>query len=377
MPPTDPFPAVTPLRFAELEGWPTLDVVPALAAFRRSAVASTTASPNGATVLAAPETRAPAAGGVSAALLDAAFQALVATPDPVSQTQARRFFEQAFEPVRVETPGFVTGYYEPLVAGSRERTDAFTVPLYVPPSDLVTVPPESEGAPGRFVQSLPDGSTRDYPDRATIEAGALAGRGLEIAWLADPIDAFFVHVQGSARLALPDGTTMRVGYAAKNGHRFTAIGRVLVQEGRLALEEADMAGLRRWLAAHPAEMRRVLDQNRSFIFFREMPDDEPEAGPIGGAGVALTPLASLAVDRLLHAYGTPILVEAPTLVVEGAPFRRLMVAQDTGSAIVGPARGDIFTGSGASAGALAGGIRHPARFTLLRPRENSVERADR
>jgi len=377
VPLTAPFPAVTPLRFADLEGWPTLDVAPALAAFRRSALASTTAPATGASVPAAPVSGAPLASGVSAAALDAVFEALVAMPEPTSEAQARRFFERHFEPTRIETTGFVTGYYEPLVAGSRERTAAFTVPLYAPPADLVTVSPESEGAATRFVQRLPDGATRDYPDRAAIEGGALAGRGLEIAWLADPVDAFFVHVQGSARLALPDGATMRVGYAAKNGHRFTAIGRVLVQEGRLALEEADMAGLRRWLAAHPGEMRRVLDQNRSFIFFREMPDDEPEAGPVGGAGVALTPLASLAVDRGLHAYGTPILVEAPTLAVEGAPFRRLMVAQDTGSAIVGPARGDIFTGSGARAGALAGGIRHPARFTLLRPCEDNAARADR
>ncbi|WP_279483146.1 murein transglycosylase A [Aureimonas sp. SK2] len=352
-----------PLGFDDLPAWGRADHRPALFAFRRSAP----------TILGSGA--APAAFGLRPAdFAPAARAALKGGPDP-TRTEARAFFEHFFRPAEILTqgapaPGFVTGYYEPELPASRQATPRFRVPLYRRPDDLLSLE-DSETAEGlepdtRFALRDGSGRLRPYPDRAAIEGGWLKGRGLELVFLESAVDAFFVHVQGSARLALPGGETMRVGYAAKNGHRFTAIGRVLVGEGELPLEGADMAGIRRWLAAHPERAEALLHRNRSFIFFREVPV-EPGAGPIGGSGVPLTPFGSLAVDAALHAYGMPVFVEAPGLAVAGAPFGRLLVAQDTGSAIVGAARGDIFTGSGDEAGEIAGTIRHSARFLALLP----------
>lgn len=347
-----------PLSFQALPEWPVVDPTPAFLAFSRSAPA-----------LLAPE------ADPAAAPLRRAAEAALGQPARTG-AEARRFFERFFRPFRrggEAHSGFLTGYYEPELAASRTRSPAFPVPLYRAPADLERLAPDAplpdglEEAQGFARRDPETGRLAPYPDRAAIETGFLAGRGLELVWLADPVDAFFVHVQGSARLRLSDGETMRVGYAAKNGHRFTAIGRVLVAEGELPLEAADMAGIRRWLAAHPERAPALMRRNRSFIFFREVEGADPEAGPIGAQGVALTPLASLAVDPAFTPYGTPILVDAPTLRLEGAPFRRLLVAQDTGSAIRGEERGDLFVGSGEAAGALAGTIRHPAGWTVLRP----------
>lgn len=354
-----------PLRFADLPAWGRADHRPALFAFRRSAPAIVGS--------AAP----PSPSGLSPSDFAVAARAALGDAGEPTAHEARAFFERFFRPAAIleggtPAPGFVTGYYEPELPASRTPTARFRVPLYGRPDDLVSVE-EGESVEGlegsaRFAMAGPAGRPVAYPDRAAIEAGHLAGRGLEIAYLESPVDAFFVHVQGSARLRLPDGETMRVGYAAKNGHRFTAIGRVLVRGGELPLEGADMDGIRRWLAAHPDRTQALLRQNRSFIFFREVAV-EPGAGPIGGAGVPLTPLGSLAVDASLHAYGMPVFVEAPNLVIAGAPFRRLLIAQDTGSAILGSARGDIFVGSGEEAGRIAGAIRHEARFLALLPKD--------
>ncbi|WP_061977577.1 murein transglycosylase A [Aureimonas sp. AU20] len=354
---TAPSPPWRPLSFSALAEWPVVDPTPAFLAFARSA----------------PALVKPDAASAAAPLRPAAEAALRAPAK--DGAEARRFFERFFRPWRREgaQTGFLTGYYEPELPASRTRSAAFSAPLYRAPADLLRLSPDAplpdglKEAQGFARVDTDTGRLSPYPDRAAIEAGFLEGRGLELVFLADPVEAFFVHVQGSARLRLPDGETMRVGYAAKNGHRFTAIGRVLVNEGELPLEGADMAGIRRWLAAHPERAAGLMRRNRSFIFFREIEGAEAEAGPIGAQGVALTPLASLAVDAVLTPYGTPILVDAPTLPVEGAPFHRLVVAQDTGSAITGPERGDLFTGSGEAAGALAGTIRHPARWTVLRP----------
>lgn len=352
-----PAPLWRSLSFQSLSDWPAVDPTPAFLAFSRSAPALLA---EGAGPDAAPLRRA-----AEAALRDRARSSL----------EARRFFERFFRPFqRGEGPvGFLTGYYEPELPASRARSAAFPVPLFRAPPDLLRLPPDAplpeglEDAQGFARRDPETGRLSPYPDRAAIEAGFLEGRGLELVWLADAVDAFFVHVQGSARLRLTDGETMRVGYAAKNGHRFTAIGRVLVAEGELPLEAADMTGIRRWLAAHPERAPALMRRNRSFIFFREVEGADPNAGPIGAQGVALTPMASLAVDPAFTPYGTPILVDAPTLRLGDAPFRRLLVAQDTGSAIRGEERGDLFVGSGERAGTLAGAIRYPARWTVLRP----------
>jgi membrane-bound lytic murein transglycosylase A len=203
-----------------------------------------------------------------------------------------------------------------------------------------------------------------YHDRQAIESGALAGRGLEIVWLESAIDAFFIHVQGSARVRLTDGL-LRLSYAGKSGHDYTPIGGVLRDRRVLQAGGVTMASIRAWLAAHPDQANEVMWANRSFIFFRETADAGPEDGPIAAAGVPLSTGRSLAVDRTLHTFHAPIFVE--TTLPDGAGFRRLMVAQDTGSAIAGPARGDIFFGSGDAAGAIAGAMQSGGRFYLLAP----------
>jgi membrane-bound lytic murein transglycosylase A len=221
----------------------------------------------------------------------------------------------------------------------------------------------------RFGRRGPEG-IEAYPDRAAIEAGGLAGQGLEIAWLADPVDAYFVHVQGSARLRMTDGRLMRLTFDGKSGQPYTSIGRLAVERGWLKPESADKAGLEAWLKANREGGRALMRENRSFIFFRETPELSPSEGPVGAAGVPLSSGRSLAVDRSLWTFHLPVWVAAELDDPErpGRPFRRLMVAQDTGSAIVGPARGDLFIGSGDRAGTVAGRIRHAARMIALVPR---------
>jgi membrane-bound lytic murein transglycosylase A len=291
--------------------------------------------------------------------------------------EARAFFETWFQPAAdaAGTAGFLTGYYEPEVAASRERTPAFPVPIYRRPPVLARIdPPGSvDGIPADmgYAELRPDGSHRPFHDRAAIEAGALAGRGLELAFLASAIDVFFIHIQGSARLAFADGTTARIGFDGKSGHPYTPIGRVLAEAGAIPPSDVEMATIRSWLAEHPAEAAAVMAQNRSVIFFRETGDASADPGPVGAAGVPLTPLRSLAVDHDRVRYGTPLWIDAELPLGEDGrlmPFRRLMIAQDTGSAIVGAGRGDIFIGSGAAAGAIAGRIKHRARVVPLEPR---------
>lgn len=199
--------------------------------------------------------------------------------------------------------------------------------------------------------------------------GALDPEGLELVWLKDPIEAYFIHVQGSARLKLPDGSSMRVGYAGKSGHPYTGIGRLLVQRGEGTPDDFTMSGLKSWLRANPEQRDALFRQNQSYIFFREIKGATIEDGPIGAAGLPVIAGRSLAVDNRYISYGLPVFVStnAPDLDQPKSPFRRLMIADDTGSAIRGPSRGDIFVGSGEDAGRLAGDIRHPATFTMLLP----------
>jgi membrane-bound lytic murein transglycosylase A len=207
------------------------------------------------------------------------------------------------------------------------------------------------------------------PDRAAIEGGALAGWGLELAWLASPVDAFFVHVQGSARLRFADGGTMRVAFDGKSGHPYTSIGRLAVERGHLTPGHANKDGLEAFLCNCPEQGGALMRENRSFIFFRET--DQPEGdGPLGAAGVPLVAGRSLAVDRSVHTFHAPIFVDAPALADfadADRRWRRLMVAHDTGSAIVGAARGDLYFGAGEAAGSRAGRVRHAATMTVLCP----------
>jgi len=295
---------------------------------------------------------------------------------PVSDATARAFFERFFVPYRVSpeegAKPLATGYYEPEAAASLTRTEFFSQPLYRQPDDLIELE-DPTIIPGwdpyfRFGRKTPEGPTQ-YFDRGEIDRGVLEARGIELCWLKDTVDAFFIHVQGAARLRLTDGSAMRVTYAAKSGHPFTGIGRVLANMGEIPLAQVTMQSIRRWLAEHPERVNEILWKNRSYIFFRETELGHPELGPIAAANVQLTPGRSLAVDRLLHTFGTPFFVDVPDLAqIDRAPFRRLMIAQDTGSAILGSARADLFMGTGHPAGELAGVIKHGATFHALVPR---------
>ena len=208
-----------------------------------------------------------------------------------------------------------------------------------------------------------------YPTRTEIEAGALAGQGLDVVWLADPVEVFFAQVQGSARIRLPDGRRLGLAYDGKNGHPYTSIGRVLIDRGAMTVDEMSMAALGRFLRADPERGREVMQHNASYVFFRAMAGDEEQVAQ-GALGVPLTTGRSLAVDTAFHRLGSPIFVDAPALRHGGQrrPFRRLMVAQDVGSAIRGAERGDIYFGSGDIAAARAGITKPPGRFFVLLPR---------
>lgn len=281
----------------------------------------------------------------------------------------KRLVERDFAAFRIEAAGFLTGYYEPVIPASRTRTARFTVPLHRRPPDLVRVHPARADLPGdgTFARRLPDGRLGAMPDRAAIRAGALDGQDLELAFVEDPVDAFFAQVQGSARLAMEDGEEVRIGYHGKTGHPYTAIGRVLIDRGILPEGGATMQTIRAALAERPAIVPSVLEANRSYVFFRERPSAAPHLGPIAAGGVPLVPWRSLAVDRSRIPLGTPVHVE--THVPGHGPHAGVTIAEDTGTAIVGPARGDLFFGSGDAAGALAGTMKSPARLTLIVPRE--------
>lgn len=289
---------------------------------------------------------------------------------------ARAFFEMHFSPVEIRPKGgdgFLTAYYEPEIRGSLTRTDAFPVPVLGRPADLVTLR-QGETRPGLdpALQAARQTAAglEPYPDRAAIWAGALAGQGLEIAWLRDEAELFITQVQGSARLRLPDGRLTRLVYAGRNGHPYTSIGRRIVEQGAMTLDEMTLAKLMAWLRADPARGRALMEENRSYVFFARDDAAREDRGPIGGAGVPLTTGRSLAVDRALWPYGLPVFIDVNPLTQEGGRRRlaRLMIAQDTGSAIVGPARGDYFMGSGEAAGERAGLVRDAMRFTVLLPR---------
>ncbi len=292
--------------------------------------------------------------------------------------EAAAFFERHFLPLQIsrlgEDEGFVTGYYEPVIDGSRTRTDVYTVPLYRRPSNLfVRGKKQSDsGLPnkGEVFRKIGRRKLVPYYDRAEIEDGAIAGRGLEICWLKNQTDLLFTQIQGSARVRLEDGSTIRINYDAHNGYPYTPVGRILIDRGIIPREQMSMERIREWMDQNPDGANELRRQNRSYVFFREVKlSDRDEA--VGAQGVPLTPGRSIAVDKSLHVYGTPFFI-AGALPIESelskTPFDRLMVAQDTGSAIVGPARADIYFGAGADAARVAGRLKNKAQFFMLVPR---------
>jgi membrane-bound lytic murein transglycosylase A len=292
--------------------------------------------------------------------------------------RARTFFEEYFLPLRIsrlgEDAGFVTGYYEPVIDGSRTQTDVYNVPVYRRPSNLFVrgFKQDSPSLPnkGQVFRKIGRRKLVPYYDRAEIEDGAIAGRGLEICWLKDQTDLLFAQIQGSARVRLEDGSTVRINYDAYNGYPYTAVGRILIDRGIIPKEQMSMQKIREWMDQNPDGARELRRQNRSYVFFHEVTlSDRDEA--VGAQGVPLTPGRSIAVDKSLHVYGTPFFIEGE-LPIESeqskTPFRRLMVAQDTGSAITGPARADIYYGAGPDAGRVSGRFRHNMRFAILVPK---------
>lgn len=272
---------------------------------------------------------------------------------------------------RGERSGLLTGYYEPELAGSRTRSARFRHPLYRDPNDRQVVDLgefKQELAGKKISGQVQGGRFRPYWDRAEIERGSLAGRRLELLWVEDPVALFFLQIQGSGRVVLPDGSFVRVGYAGQNGHDYTAIGRVLIERGELTKQEVSLQSIRAWLRAHPAEADAVMHRNRSFVFFRLLEGEAPE----GGSGVELTAGRSLAVDDELIAYGLPLFLDStlpaiPELGRGEAPLRRLVVSQDTGGAIRGAVRGDLFLGPGQEAEETAGRMKQPLRIWILLP----------
>lgn len=294
-----------------------------------------------------------------------------------SPAQAREFFESWFKPFLIERmdgeSGLVTAYYEPEVEVRAEPDAEFRFPFYRRPDDIVDIDDANRPAgfdPYFAFGRLRDGRIEEYPDRAAIDQGLLRGRGLEIAFCRSRADVFFIHIQGAARLHYPDGTVRRITYAAKTGHRFSPIGKLLIERGEIDAATVSMASIRDWLARHPEQVDAVLWHNRSYIFFRDAPVDDSALGPVAAAKVPIVAGRSLAVDRQIHTFGTPFFIRSDGLthLDGGELFARTMLALDTGSAIVGPNRGDIFTGSGYAAGDLAGHVRNAADFFVFIPK---------
>jgi membrane-bound lytic murein transglycosylase A len=277
---------------------------------------------------------------------------------PEDQTE---FFKRHFELVQVgEGKAFVTGYYEPEIAGSRIRQPGYEVPVYRKPADLVEVDAaaaEAAGTPRRG--RLENGIVVPYFERAEIEDGALAGRGLEIAWAADPIELFFLQIQGSGRLRMPDGSVMRIGYAGQNGREYVGIGRLMKERGLLGPGQTSMQGIVAWLREHPEEGRAIMRENKSYIFFQELTGP----GPLGALGLPVTPRGTVAADVRFVPLGAPVLLELDRPEASG-----LWVAQDTGGAIKGANRFDTFWGAGEEAARIAGGMQGKGRAFLLLPK---------
>lgn len=295
-----------------------------------------------------------------------------AAETPTDHAAARRYFETWFKPYLAtdngNPEGLFTGYYEAELRGAWTRKGRYQVPVYRPPDDLITVDLglfREDWKGQRLTGRQVDGGLVPYPTRSEIDAGALAGKGSELLWVDDAVDAFFLHVQGSGRVVMENGQVVRLGFAGRNGHSYVAIGRELINRGVVPRERMSMQAIRAWLKANPGEAAEVMALNPSFIFFRVI-DGE---GPIGAEGVPLTPGRSLAVDRTFVPLGLPIWLDTTDPLNPEQPLRRLVVSQDTGSAIKGPVRGDLFWGFGETAAAKAGAMKQRGRYFLLLPRK--------
>lgn len=344
------------VQFSEIGGWMNDEHAAAFAVFRKSCKRLLT-----------PDEDRPAPSAEIAAVC----QVALLLNEKLSRDDARAFFEANFTPYFVKRPekgALLTGYYEPEIKGSLVPTAEYTVPLYAKPNDLMLLTSavsrgelSTELTAARMTSEGP----KPYYTRQEIEEGVLRGRGLELAYIADPYEAFVMQVQGSGLIRLQDGKSIRIGFAGKNGHPYTSIGKLLVDRGELTAEGSSMPAVMAWLRADPERARNLMWENKSYPFFEKISGDAPR----GAMGLPLTPGRSLAVDPRYHQMGMPIWLSAPDLDdLKGKPMARLMVAQDTGSAIRGPVRGDYFWGSGDDAGKLAGVTKYPCDFYVFVPK---------
>ena len=308
-----------------------------------------------------------------------------ATADVHDRASARAFFENQFSVWQVtdeagNDTGLVTGYYEPLLKGSRTATPPYTQPLYAPPDDLLTVDLASlyPELAGKRVRARVDGrKVVPYWTRADIDAGRAPLAGKVLVYVDDPVDAFFLEIQGSGRVQLPDGTVMRVGYADQNGQPFRSIARVLIDRGEMTADHASMQAIREWGREHPDQLPALLEENPSYVFFREVPPPAPGSleakidGPIGTLGVPLLRERTIAIDARLLPLGAPVFLDT-TRPLSTAPLQRLVLAQDTGGAIRGAVRADFFWGFGAAAARDAGRMKQEGRMWVLWPRDAGV-----
>jgi membrane-bound lytic murein transglycosylase A len=355
-----------PVLFSELTGWTSDNQGQALAAFQKSCVRFATL----------PGTRSLGAAGIAGTIADWQQPCLVArTLPPGDDAAARLFFETRFTPFqahnRDQTKGLFTGYYEPSLRGSLVKSPVYHTPLHTRPADLVTVELgnfRNDLTGRRIAGRLKGNRLVPFPDRKQIVAGKLAQKDTTLVWVDDAIDAFFLQIQGSGRVALEGGDEMRVGYAATNGQPYTAIGRDLIRRGALTRENVSLQSIRTWLQENPAEAGDVMALNKSYVFFRKLSED----GPVGAQSVVLTPERSLAVDRKFIPLGVPVWLNATAPAAEPAAedwkLQRLMVAQDTGGAIRGPVRGDVFWGYGPRAEQIAGRMKNTGGYYLLLPK---------
>ena len=354
-----------PVDWTKLDGWANDDHAAAFAAFLTSCRAL-----NG-------ERRPGRETAITEELKNVCRRAFAAIP--LEEDGARKFFEDNFRPLRIsklgDSDGFLTGYYEPIIEGSRVPTGEFTAPLFRRPPNLVASGRRKLGDlfPNKGVKVARRFGRRKivpFYTRGEIEDGALDGWRLEICWLRSQLDVLFAQIQGSARIRLEDGTILRINYDSHNGWPYTPVGRVLIERNIIPKDEMSMQRIREWMEAHPDDAKDARRQNKSYVFFRIV-DLASEDEPMGAQGVPLVPGRSIAVDRALHVYGTPFFISADLPIANektATKFRRLVFAQDTGSAIVGPARADIYFGAGAEAARMAGRIRNPGAFAMLLPR---------
>jgi membrane-bound lytic murein transglycosylase A len=351
---------LTAVDFKTLSHWNTTDLSTSLQAFQRSALEMLN--------IASGFRRQAAYGGTLVHWRNACEQALKAK-------DATQFFEDNFKALRVSDPdrpeGLFTGYYEPIVHGSRKPDPRFPVPVYAKPSDLVTFNEAESKALGLAYGRRINNQPQPYLTRDVIETRGLADQAEIICWLSDWVDAFFMHVQGQGRVSFEDGSVLRLSYAGKTGHPYTGIGHVLVEQGLIPKAQMSMQTLRAWMQQNPENARPLMWQNKSYIFFQATDVKDAALGGIGAAKVNLTPLYSLAVDRAYWMFGTPFWIETslpPEFPNQNPALNRLMIAQDTGSAIKGKIRGDFFWGWGEDAETIAGHMKSAGAMTALLPK---------